>query len=68
MSIIIKQRLRTEQDTRFLCGALRHSHHVHGTRRREDHAGADSSVQRGRSGSWQGARTEPTSDLGLGED
>ena len=41
---------------------LRHNHHGHGTRRREEHEGADASVQRERTDSWKGT----ASDLGLG--
>ena len=60
MGIIIKQCLRTEQDTRSLLRShLRHSHHVYGARRREEHEGTDASVQRGSPGSWQMPHTGP---------
>ena len=45
---------------------LRHNHHGHGTRRREEHEGADASVQRERTDSWKGAHVGTASDLGLG--
>ena len=45
---------------------LRHSHHGDGARRREEHAVADASVQRGLSSSWQRPHTGPTSEFGLG--
>ena len=45
---------------------LRHNHHGHRTRRREEHAGADASVQRERTDSWKGAHVGTASDLGLG--
>ena len=45
---------------------LRHNHHGHGTRRREEPAGADASVQRERTDSWKGAHVGTASDLGLG--
>ena len=68
MGIIIKQCLRTEQDTRSLSlrRLLRHNHHGHGTRRREEHAGADASVQRERTDNWKGAHVGSSSDMGLG--
>ena len=46
---------------------LRHNHHGHGTRRREEHAGADASVQRERTDSWKGAHVGSSSENGLGE-
>ena len=59
MGIIIKQCLRTEQDTRSLRSHLRHSHHGYGARRREEHEGTDASVQRGSSGSCKGHTPGP---------
>ena len=44
---------------------IRHNHHGHGTRRREEHAGADASVQRELTDSWKGAHVGTASHLGL---
>ena len=64
MGIIIKQCLRTEQDTRSLCGAISDTIIMTAEHDVVKSMSTDASVQRGSSGSWQRPHSGPTSDWG----